>query len=80
MWGANHCYEALKAKGQADHNYLVMGPWRRSQINGEGYNLGPLKWDGDTTPQYRRDYLKPFFDQYLKANGVDAEDTAGVDL
>jgi putative CocE/NonD family hydrolase len=66
MWGAIHCYLALKAKGQADHNYLVMGPWRHSQVNQEGYNLGPLKWDGDTALQFRRDVLKPFFDQYLK--------------
>ena len=48
MWGAIHCYLALKAKGQADHNYLVMGPWRHSQVNYDGYNLGPLKWEGDT--------------------------------
>ena len=66
MWGAIHCYLALKAKGQADHNYLVMGPWRHSQVNYDGYNLGPLKWDGDTALQFRRDVLKPFFDQYLK--------------
>jgi len=66
MWGAVHCYMALKAKGQADHNYLVMGPWRHSQVNYDGYNLGPLKWDGDTALEFRRDVLKPFFDQYLK--------------
>ena len=66
MWGANHCYLALKAKGQADHNYLVMGPWRHSQVNSEGFNLGPLKWEGDTTHQFRHDIIKPFFDQYLK--------------
>jgi len=66
MWGAIHSYLALKDKGQADHNYLVMGPWRHSQVNADGYNLGPLKWDGDTTLQFRRDVLKPFFDQYLK--------------
>ena len=66
MWGAIHCYMALKAKGQADHNYLVMGPWRHSQVNYDGYNLGPLKWDGDTALQFRRDVLRPFFDQYLK--------------
>ncbi len=66
MWGAIHSYLALKAKGQADHNFLVMGPWRHSQVNYDGYNLGPLKWDGDTALQFRRDVLKPFFDQYLK--------------
>ncbi len=73
MWGAIHCYLALKARGQADHNYLVMGPWRHSQVNADGYNLGPLKWDGDTTLQFRRDVLKPFFDQYLKTDGPKAD-------
>ncbi len=72
MWGAIHCYLALKAKGQANHNYLVMGPWFHSQVNREGYNLGPLRWEGDTTAQFRRDILKPFFDQYLK-NGPPAD-------
>jgi putative CocE/NonD family hydrolase len=66
IWGAIHCYQALKAQGQVDHNYLVMGPWRHSQVNTDGYSLGPLRWHGDTALQFRRDVLKPFFDQYLK--------------
>jgi putative CocE/NonD family hydrolase len=77
MWGAIHCYLALKAKNQADHNYLVMGPWFHSQVNREGYNLGPLRWEGDTTAQFRRDVLKPFFDQYLKP-GASKADTPPV--
>jgi len=73
MWGAIHCYLALKAKGQSDHNFLVMGPWRHSQVNADGYNLGPFRWDGDTSLQYRRDVLKPFFDQYLKPGAPKAD-------
>ena len=73
MWGAIHCYLALKAKGQADHNYLAMGPWRHSQVNYDANNLGPLQWDGDTALQFRRDVLKPFFDQYLKIGAPKAE-------
>ena len=73
MWGAIHCYLALKAKGQVDHNYLAMGPWRHSQVNYDGYNLGPLRWDGDTALQFRRDVLKPFFDQYLKTGAPKVE-------
>ena len=72
MWGAIHCYLALKDKGQTDHNYLVMGPWRHSQVGVDAYNLGPLKWDGDTALQFRRDVLRPFFDQYLKADAPKA--------
>jgi putative CocE/NonD family hydrolase len=66
MWGAIQTYLALKAKGHTSGNYLVMGPWRHSQVNYDAYNLGPLKWEGDTALQFRRDVLKPFFDQYLK--------------
>jgi putative CocE/NonD family hydrolase len=73
MWGAIHCYLALKKAGQADHNYLVMGPWRHSQVNYDGYNLGPLKWDGDTALQFRRDVLLPFFNQYLKPGSPKAD-------
>ncbi len=73
MWGAIHCYLALKAQGRAATNYLVMGPWRHSQVNYDAYNLGPLKWEGDTALQFRRDVLKPFFDQYLKTDAPKAD-------
>jgi putative CocE/NonD family hydrolase len=74
MWGAIHSYEALKAAGTPDAmNHLVMGPWRHSQANYEGFNLGVLKWEGDTGLQWRRDVLKPFFDQYLKTGARKVE-------
>ena len=67
MWGAIHSYMAVEPKDtNNDRNYLVMGPWRHSGVNGEGYTLGPLRFDGDTADEFRRDVLRPFFDQYLK--------------
>ena len=67
MWGAIHSYRALKAKGTPDTmNYLVMGPWFHSQVNREGRALGGLTWASDTTEQWRREILLPFFNQYLK--------------
>lgn len=66
IWGGVHCFAALNAKGYGANNYLVLGPWRHSQVNYEGFGLGPFRWDGDTSLQYRRDMIKPFFDQYLK--------------
>lgn len=66
MWGAIHSYEAVEPKDTRNTmNYLVMGPWRHSQVNYQGYSLGPLLWDGDTALQFRRDVLLPFFNQYL---------------
>ena len=74
MWGAIHSYRALKAKGTSDTmNMLVMGPWFHSQVNREGRALGNLSWASDTTAQWRRDVLLPFFNQYLKADAPAAK-------
>jgi uncharacterized protein len=78
MWGAIHSYEAVEPKDtNNDKNFLVMGPWRHSQVNYVGYSLGPLLWDGDTTLQFRRDVLLPFFNQYL-LDGAPRADTPPV--
>ena len=78
MWGAIHSYLAVEPKDTAnDKNFLVMGPWRHSGVNYDGSTLGPLKLDGDTALQFRRDVLKPFFDQYLK-DGAPKADTPPV--
>ena len=73
MWGAIHSYQVVEPKDTANNmNFLVMGPWRHSGVNYDGSSLGPLKWDGDTALQFRRDVLKPFFDQYLKDGAPNA--------
>jgi uncharacterized protein len=78
MWGAIHSYFAVEPKDRNnDMNFLVMGPWRHSGVNYDGTSLGPLHWDGDTALQFRRDVLKPFFDQYLK-DGAPKADTPPV--
>ncbi len=78
MWGAIHTYAAMEPKDRGnDRNFLVMGPWRHSQVNYDGSSLGALKWDGDTAYKFRRDVLKPFFDQYLK-DGAPKADTPPV--
>ncbi len=66
IYGAIHSWEALKAKGKTGNNFLVMGPWRHSQVNREGRELGPFKWNGDTAAQFRAEMVVPLFDQYLK--------------
>ncbi|MEI7036724.1 CocE/NonD family hydrolase [Fulvimonas yonginensis] len=78
MWGAIHSYEAVEPKDTTNTmNYLVMGPWRHSQVNYDGRSLGPLQWDGDTALQFRRDVLLPFFNQYL-VDGAPKADTPPV--
>ena len=78
MWGGIHSYLAVEPKDVGNAmNYLVMGPWYHSQVNREGRTLGPFRWNGDTTAQFRREVLKPFMDQYLK-DGAPKADTPPV--
>jgi len=67
IYGAIAVYKAIKPKDTSnDKVFLVMGPWFHSQVNREGWSLGPFKWDGDTALQFRREMVLPFFNQYLK--------------
>ena len=72
MWGANHAWQALKAASHEANNWLVLGPWSHSQVNREGFSLGPLRWEGDTAVQFRRDMVMPFFNEHLR-NGPPAQ-------
>lgn len=60
-----------------DMNHLVVGPWRHSGVNYQGSTLGPLKFNGDTAAQFRRDVMQPFFDQHLR-DGAPKADTPPV--
>ena len=58
-----------------------MGPWRHSQVNYDGSNARPAEV-ARATPrsEFRRDVLKPFFDQYLKDGRAAGRHAAGVHL
>ncbi len=80
MWGAIHSYQALVKAGHASNNFIVMGPWRHSQINRTGSELGPFQWNGDTAQQYpRRRADAAASNQYLK-DGPPANLPAAADL
>ena len=66
MYGALHTYAAIKPKDANGNVFLALGPWRHSGVNYDGSVLGPLKLDGDTALQFRRDVMKPFLDAHLK--------------
>jgi uncharacterized protein len=66
IYGAVHAWEALKKAGHGANNHLVIGPWWHSQINRDGWHMGPLKWPGNTTAQFRRNVMIPWFNHYLR--------------
>jgi putative CocE/NonD family hydrolase len=78
IYGAYATYAATEPMDKNnDMNFLVVGPWRHSGVNGDGSSLGPLKFTGDTAAEFRRDVMLPFFDQYLK-DGAPKFDTPPV--
>jgi putative CocE/NonD family hydrolase len=78
IYGAYAVYNALEPKDKDNNkNYLVVGPWRHSGVNYEGSTLGALKFTGDTALEFRRDFMQPFLDQYLK-DGAPVADTPPV--
>jgi uncharacterized protein len=66
IYGGVRAWEALKQAGYGANNHLVLGPWSHSQINRTGESLGPFKWNGDTSAEFRRAVMLPFFNTYLK--------------
>ncbi|UGQ48296.1 CocE/NonD family hydrolase [Massilia endophytica] len=78
IYGAYAYYAALEPMDKDNKlNYLVVGPWRHSGVNYDGYGLGALKFEGDTALQFRRDVMQPFLNQYLK-DGAPVADTPPV--
>ncbi len=66
-YGAPAVYRALEPKDKNnDLVSLVIGPWRHSGANHYGYDLGALTFAGDTAREWRVEYVKPFFDHWLK--------------
>jgi uncharacterized protein len=71
IYGAYALYAALERQDKTNQlNYLVVGPWRHSGVNYDGSSLGALKFTGDTALEFRRDFLTPFLNQYLKGEIV----------
>jgi uncharacterized protein len=74
IYGATAAYAATEPKDtRHEMNFLVIGPWRHGGGNGDGSNLGPIKFDGDTGRWFRRNVLLPFLDAHLKDGAPKAE-------
>src|SRR5713101_3587911 len=74
IYGAIAVYKAIKPKDTGnDKVFLVMGPWHHGQEIEDGSTLGALRFNTDTALYFRREILRPFLDQYLKAGAHRAD-------
>jgi uncharacterized protein len=77
MYGGIHAYQATRTKDVGrDKTFLALGPWRHSGMNYDGTTLGPLKFEGNTALQFRREVLQPFLDAHLKEGSAKANTPA----
>jgi len=73
IYGAVAVWKALKPRDPGNQwVFLAMGPWNHGGEISDGSSLGPLRFSQDTGLQFRRDILRPFLDQYLRAEGPKA--------
>ena len=69
IYGAVAAFRALQPVDPQGLNHLVLGPWRHGGWTGDGSTLGAIRFDADTSLQFRRDTLMPFLDANLKTGG-----------
>jgi putative CocE/NonD family hydrolase len=74
IYGAFSAYKSVESKDtNNDLNFIVLGPWQHGQVNRDGSSLGAIRFGSDTALTFRRDYLQPFLDQYLKPGSPKAK-------
>lgn len=70
FYGPIRIYEAFEEHDTNDMNYLVSGPWKHGGwISQEGDQLGPIKFDSNTSKYYRDNIQAPWFAFHLKDKG-----------
>lgn len=78
IYGAIAAYLATETKDtNNDRNFLAIGPWNHGGSTGDGYALGPIKFNSPTARHFRRSFLLPFFNERLK-EGLPAADIPPV--
>jgi len=72
IYGATAVYAAIEPKDAGnDKVFLTLGPWYHGQEIDQGNNLGPIKWDQDTSKWWRWHVLAPFLSHWLKGTPMD---------
>ena len=70
LYGALNTYRTVEERNPGIFNVLVMGPWRHGGWGrSRGTRVGNIDFGAETSLEYRRDMLRPFFLHFLKGEG-----------
>jgi putative CocE/NonD family hydrolase len=79
FYGPIKIYELLEKHDTKNLNFLVVGPWNHGGWSGQsGRLLGNVDFGSETSPDYRRGVLAPFFAYWLKGIGTQSLPEATV--
>jgi putative CocE/NonD family hydrolase len=73
-FGAWNLFKAIRAQSPATNSHLVIGPWFHGQwasTSSPGARLGNIAFGSNTSTYYQQSIELPFFNYYLKGEGVD---------
>lgn len=73
-FGAWNLFKAIRAQSPATNSHLVIGPWYHGQwssVVNPGARLGNIAFGSNTSTYYQQSIEIPFFNYYLKGEGVD---------
>jgi predicted acyl esterase len=70
FYGPQKIYELLERHDPERRNYFVAGPWNHGGWNGNGKKLGAIDFGSDTAAHYREKIFQPWFDHWLRGEGL----------
>ncbi|MFT4075465.1 MAG: CocE/NonD family hydrolase [Asticcacaulis sp.] len=72
MYGAMAVWRALRpVRASGRDIFLSIGPWNHGQAWYSGSELGPMRWNQDTSAWWREHVLAPFLAHYLSGSPMD---------
>jgi uncharacterized protein len=69
FYGALATYSTLEKFDNANHNFVVLGPWNHGGWNSYGRSLGQINFGSATGDYFRAEVQAPWFAYYLKDKG-----------
>jgi hypothetical protein len=66
IYGGPALYKALAPNDPQGLIHLVLGPWNHGGGRRAGEAIGEIKFPGETATWFRKNYMQPFLDHYLK--------------
>lgn len=71
LYGPLNIYKSIEEKNLRNNSHLVMGPWSHGGwARSDGKSFGDFVFSDNTSEHYNQKILLPFFNYYLKGEGI----------